>query len=77
MACPGGCVGGGGQPIHDGLELAEERGKQLYFLDKNSKIRFSHENEDVQRLYEEFLETPNSHKAHMTLHTEHKRLDAE
>ena len=77
MACPGGCVGGGGQPIHDGLELAEERGKQLYFLDKNSKIRFSHENEDVQRLYEEFLETPNSHKAHMILHTEHKRLDAE
>lgn len=71
MACPGGCVGGGGQPIHDSEEWAFERGKNLYFLDENAKIRFSHENEDVMKMYEEYYEAPNSHKAHMLLHTEH------
>lgn len=71
MACPGGCVGGGGQPIHDGEELAFERGKNLYFLDKNADIRFSHENKDVLTMYEEYFEKPNSHKAHMLLHTDH------
>ncbi len=71
MACPGGCVGGGGQPIHDGEELAFERGKNLYYLDKNANIRFSHENKDVLKMYEEYFEKPNSHKAHMLLHTDH------
>lgn len=71
MACPGGCVGGGGQPIHEGVELAHERGQNLYFLDKNANIRFSHENQDVLKLYENFLEKPNSHRAHMILHTDH------
>ncbi len=71
MACPGGCVGGGGQPIHDGEELAFERGKNLYELDENMKLRFSHENPDILAMYEEFFEKPNSHKAHMLLHTEH------
>lgn len=71
MACPGGCVGGGGQPIHDGLELAYERGKNLYFLDNKAKIRFSHENPDVLKLYEDYMEKPNSHKAHLLLHTDH------
>ena len=73
MACPGGCVGGGGQPIHDGEELAFERGKNLYYLDKNADIRYSHENQDVQKLYEEYFEKPNSHKSHMLLHTEHMK----
>ena len=71
MACPGGCVGGGGQPIHDGEELALVRGENLYFLDKNAKIRFSHENPDVLKLYENYMEKPLSHKAHMLLHTDH------
>ena len=71
MACPGGCVGGGGQPIHDGEELAHERGKNLYFLDEHSKIRFSHENPDVLKLYDNYMEKPCSHKAHMLLHTDH------
>lgn len=71
MACPGGCVGGGGQPIHDGEELAFERGKNLYFLDKNAELRFSHENPDIQKLYADFMEKPLSHKAHMLLHTDH------
>lgn len=75
MACPGGCVGGGGQPIHDGEELATLRGEKLYFLDRNADLRFSHENPDVQKLYEGFLDKPLSHKAHMILHTEHKKLE--
>ena len=48
MACPGGCVGGGGQPIHDGCEFAERRGGTLYRLDSERKLRFSHENPEVQ-----------------------------
>jgi len=72
MACPGGCVGGGGQPIHDGEELAYERGKQLYQLDESADIRFSHENPDIIKIYEEYFGEPNSHKAHMILHTEHE-----
>lgn len=71
MACPGGCVGGGGQPIHDGEELAFERGRNLYFIDANSNIRYSHDNPDVKLLYENYLENPNSHKAHKILHTDH------
>ena len=72
MAGPGGCVGGGGQPIHDGEELAFERGKNLYYLDATANLRFSHENPDVLKMYEEYYGEPNSHKAHMLLHTEHK-----
>ena len=70
MACPGGCVGGGGQPFTDGKELAEKRGKHLYGLDENNKIRFSHENSAVRKTYEEFLGEPLSHKAHELLHTD-------
>ena len=70
MACPGGCVGGGGQPFTDGVELAQRRGKQLYGLDENNKIRFSHENSAVLKTYEEFLGHPLSHKAHELLHTD-------
>ncbi|MDD4370554.1 MAG: [FeFe] hydrogenase, group A [Anaerostipes sp.] len=72
MACPGGCSGGGGQPIHDGIELAAQRGQNLYFLDKEADFRFSHENPDITRLYEEYFEAPLSHKSHMLLHTKHK-----
>ncbi|MFR3385485.1 MAG: [FeFe] hydrogenase, group A [Lachnospiraceae bacterium] len=71
MACPGGCVGGGGQPIHDGEERAFERGKNLYQLDESANLRYSHENPDINLLYEEYFEKPNSHKAHMLLHTDH------
>ena len=51
MACPGGCAGGGGQPIHDGTELAEDRGNVLWRLDQGELLRFSHENPDVKALY--------------------------
>ncbi len=73
MACPGGCVGGGGQPIHDGEELAGVRGDRLRFLDQTANLRFSHENPDVQKAYADFFEAPNSHKAHMLLHTDHTK----
>ena len=71
MACPGGCVGGGGQPIHDGCELAAERGQVLWGLDAAADIRFSHENPDVQACYREFLGAPLSPLAEELLHTGH------
>ncbi len=71
MACPGGCAGGGGQPIHEAVEMAEDRGNTLWRLDRESKIRFSHENPDITTLYREYLEKPMSHKAHHLLHTDH------
>ena len=71
MACPGGCVGGGGQPIHDGEELAFARGRKLYALDAKAKLRYSHENPDIREIYSDFFGKPMSHKAHMRLHTEH------
>lgn len=70
MACPGGCVGGGGQPVKDGYELAFNRGKKLYFLDENSEIRYSHENKDIIALYDEYFHKPLSHKAHALLHVQ-------
>ena len=71
MACPGGCAGGGGQPIVDGEELAEYRGDALWDMDKQEKIRFSHENSDVQTLYREYMEKPCGERAHHLLHTDH------
>ena len=71
MACPGGCAGGGGQPIHDGEEKAGERGQILYDLDKSYALRFSHENPEVLALYKDYMEQPLSHKAHALLHTDH------
>ena len=71
MACPGGCVGGGGQPIHYNEERAAERGAVLYNYDEKNVMRFSHENPDVQTLYTEFLGEACSEKAHHLLHTDH------
>lgn len=73
MACPGGCAGGGGQPISDGEELAGERGDRLYAIDKNNAIRFSHENPEVLALYRDYLEKPLFHKSHELLHTEQSK----
>lgn len=75
MACPGGCVGGGGQPIKDGYEFAQPRSEILYGLDKFSALRFSHENKAIQLTYEEFLGEPNSHRAHQLLHTDLEQWD--
>ena len=76
MACPGGCVGGGGQPIPvDDEERYPLRGQRLYDLDKTNPMRFSHENPDVQTLYKEFFGAPLSEKAEELLHTNHRAWD--
>ncbi len=74
MACPGGCVTGGGQPIVDSqtrmdVDVKALRAAALYSEDKNLPIRKSHENPDIKLLYSEFLEKPGSHKCHELLHT--------
>ncbi|MDR0519026.1 MAG: [FeFe] hydrogenase, group A [Clostridiales Family XIII bacterium] len=77
MACPGGCAGGGGQPIHEGEERAFSRGADLRSLDECAAVRFSHENKSVQKLYEDFLGKPLSEKSHHLLHTDHHAWDFE
>ena len=74
MACPGGCIMGGGQPIKSSKVRAEVdvrklRADALYTIDEKSTIRKSHENPTIKKLYEEFLEKPGSHKSHELLHT--------
>jgi iron only hydrogenase large subunit-like protein len=78
MGCPGGCIGGGGQPYAtaNSIPLDEEcfklRAQALYGLDREKTIRRSHENPDVQRLYKEFLGRPLSEKSHELLHTHYR-----
>ncbi len=71
MACPGGCVNGGGQPIVDGFSMQEERADWLYTQDKNMQLRFSHENPSITAIYKDFLKEPLSEKSHHLLHTDH------
>lgn len=74
MACPGGCIGGGGQPYHRGhIEVLRKRQAALYNADADSKIRKSHENPAIQALYAEFLEKPCSPIAHKLLHTHYTK----
>ncbi|MBW8383840.1 MAG: [FeFe] hydrogenase, group A, partial [Youngiibacter sp.] len=70
MACPGGCVGGGGQPYHHGdLEIIKKRTRGIYEIDRSMEIRKSHENPAIKEIYENFLGEPGSHLAHELLHT--------
>ena len=70
MACPGGCIGGGGQPLHHGdIEIVRARQHALYEEDKNKPLRKSHENPYIKSLYEEYLGKPLSEKSHKLLHT--------
>lgn len=70
MACPGGCVGGGGQPyIHGNTDIIKKRAKALYGEDRKKDIRKSHENPEIKKLYEEFLGEPYGEKSHELLHT--------
>lgn len=78
MACPGGCIMGGGQPIvhakvKEKIDVAKLRASAIYDEDRSLPIRKSHENPAVKRLYEEFLGHPNSEKAHHILHTHYKK----
>ena len=73
MACPGGCVGGGGQPYHKGdLTILKKRAEGLYSIDKEKTYRKSYENPSIQKLYEEYLGEPGSERAHELLHTSYK-----
>ena len=74
MACPGGCVNGGGQPVQHAVvrnfyDLKAIRGAALYEADKNMPVRKSHESEAIKTVYKEFFGEPGSHVAHETLHT--------
>ena len=70
MACPGGCIGGGGQPFHRGrMEVLRRRAAALYREDANKPLRKSHENPYIQQLYSEYLGEPCGPKAHKLLHT--------
>lgn len=71
MACPGGCVNGGGQPIRDGGADVAARSEVLYALDKSSAVRFSHDNPEIAACYKEFLGKPLGRRAHELLHTEY------
>jgi iron only hydrogenase large subunit-like protein len=77
MACPGGCINGGGQPIIMDKDKTDEvkklRAQGLYKIDSDRKHRKSHENPEIKKLYEEYLEEPNSHKAHHLLHTHYTK----
>ena len=69
MACPGGCISGGGQPIGLELDAVRRRMSSLYRIDAGERLRTSHSNQSVARLYEDFLGEPLSHRSHELLHT--------
>ncbi len=72
MACPGGCIGGAGQPYHHGnIDILKQRADAIYAEDRNKEKRMSYENEKVQELYKNFLGEPGSEIAHKLLHTEY------
>ncbi|MFO8022272.1 MAG: NADH-dependent [FeFe] hydrogenase, group A6 [Perlabentimonas sp.] len=75
MACPGGCLGGGGQPIPTNAEIRDKRAKAIYEEDAGKPIRKSHENPEIAAIYEEFLKEPLGHKSHELLHTHYKERE--
>ena len=72
MACPGGCLGGGGQPIPTSIDIRQKRSEAIYAEDEGLPVRKSHENPEVQQLYKDFLGEPLGHKSHELLHTHYK-----
>jgi iron only hydrogenase large subunit-like protein len=72
MACPGGCLGGGGQPIPTTPEIRQKRADAIYAEDSDMTIRKSHENPEIQAIYKEYLGEPLGHKSHELLHTHYK-----
>ena len=75
MACPGGCIGGGGQPIGTTNAIRKKRMASLYKIDRSLPLRKSHENPEIQTLYKEFLGEPLSAKSHDLLHTHYHKVD--
>jgi NADH-quinone oxidoreductase subunit G/NADP-reducing hydrogenase subunit HndD len=75
MACPGGCAGGGGQPIITSAEKRQNRMNAIYECDRGSQIRKSHDNPAVKELYDTFLGKPLGEKSHHLLHTHYHKQD--
>jgi NADH-quinone oxidoreductase subunit G/NADP-reducing hydrogenase subunit HndD len=73
MACPGGCLGGGGQPVPTNLDIRKKRAESLYREDEGKTIRKSHENPAIVALYKEFLGKPLGEKSHHLLHTSYTK----
>ena len=73
MTCPGGCIGGGGQPRFTTNDVRQARIAAIYREDEGKKLRKSHENPDIRQLYEEFLGKPLGEKSHHLLHTHYVR----
>lgn len=72
MGCPGGCIGGGGQPIPTSAEIRKRRAEAIYAEDMGKSLRKSHENPEVVEVYKEYLTAPLGHKSHELLHTHYK-----
>ncbi len=77
MACPGGCINGGGQPLSTDTETLKARMKCLYDLDKNEALNTSHSNPEVKELYEKYLEKPLGKRSHKLLHTTYRKRNKE
>ena len=80
MACPGGCIMGGGQPIksskiRETVNVAKKRSEAMYSIDERSTIRLSHKNPVLQKIYQEFLGEPGGHLAHELLHTHYEKRE--
>ncbi len=75
MTCPGGCIAGGGQPYHTDLDAVRGRLQALYAIDRNERLRVSHANTDVERLYDEFLGQPLGEMSHRLLHTHYAKRE--
>ncbi len=71
MACPGGCIGGGGQPIPTNEEIRRKRMEAIYEEDRNMAVRESHENKEIKQIYDEYLDKPLGEKSHKLLHTKY------
>ncbi|HAC72309.1 MAG TPA: ferredoxin, partial [Porphyromonadaceae bacterium] len=75
MTCPGGCLGGGGQPIPTNAETREKRAESIYYDDDHKAIRKSHENPEITAIYADFLKKPLGEKSHHLLHTHYMKRE--
>jgi NADH-quinone oxidoreductase subunit G/NADP-reducing hydrogenase subunit HndD len=75
MACPGGCIAGGGQPRPQDDEIIKKRQQSLYSIDKNAQLRLAHQNPVIKKLYDDYLGKPLGHKSHELLHTQYRERE--
>jgi iron only hydrogenase large subunit-like protein len=75
MTCPGGCVNGGGQPLQANADAVRARMQSLYNIDRDAKVRTSHGNPYIKKLYEDYLGKPNGERSHHLLHTQYEKRE--